>query len=190
MPSITSLDELAPDNPSVVIANSGHAAYGNSLAFRAAGITRNIRDPVGAKYVRGSNGALTGEAREAAAVLALSAPLMNSKGGDLGAKLLWACEEYAKAGITTVTEMAYDFRTRAALTGLTARPDFPVRLRVYQMGTLDLAGREHRNRGNPQGARQRARASSRAAHCCRRGDPRPDPQRRLAGPARARDWQP
>ncbi len=149
LPSITSLDELAPDNPVVVIANSGHAAYGNSLAFRVAGITRNTRNPIGAEYVRGPNGELTGEVREAAAVLALAMPSMKSKGGDLAPKLLWACKEYAKAGLTTVTEMAYDPRTQDTLTGLAAQTNFPVRLRVYQMGTPELAADADHKPGQP-----------------------------------------
>lgn len=36
----TELDRLAPHNPVVIITNSGHAGYGNTAAFAAAGITK------------------------------------------------------------------------------------------------------------------------------------------------------
>ena len=52
-PTLAWLDEIAPDGPLVIIHNSGHKAYFNSLAARHAGLSRDTPDPKGARYGHG-----------------------------------------------------------------------------------------------------------------------------------------
>ncbi|MFF2806629.1 amidohydrolase [Streptomyces sp. NPDC058000] len=141
LPTRELLDRLSPEAPLVVVANSGHAAYGNTAALRVAGITAGTPDPAGARFVRDASGEPTGEARESGAVLAL----MHVVGGDrtvepaVGAALDWAFSEHARAGITTATEMAAEPRMVPALRAATGRPDAALRLRAYLISTPELA---------------------------------------------------
>jgi predicted amidohydrolase YtcJ len=137
-PTMASLDALAPDHPVVVVANSLHAAYGNRRMFDLAGITEATPDPPGAEYLR-HDGALTGEVRETAAVFRLTAPAHAARPGSLTDALRWAYGEYARAGFTTVGELAYDARLGPVMAGLAAEERRPVRVRAYRIGTPELA---------------------------------------------------
>lgn len=147
------LDRLCPHNPVVVISNSGHAGYGNSAAFAAAHITAGTPNPVGAQFVRGPNGQLTGEVREAAALMALTAPFAETMAAGLSDKLRWAYGQLARAGIATATEHSYDARAQSKLfTALAEAPDCPIRLRAYEIGTPELAADPGNVRGPRSGA--------------------------------------
>lgn len=139
VPTIQSLDTLAPNNPIVVISNSGHAAYGNSAAFAKAGITKDTPDPTGATYVHDASGELTGEAQEVAALLALAGPLLNLEPSELAKKILWATQQFGVVGITTVSEMGYERRFDPLFESLASDPTFPVRIRAFEMSTPALA---------------------------------------------------
>lgn len=62
------LDQIAPDNPLYVFESNGHIAYVNSRALDVAGVTRDTPNPPQARYVRDSNGELTGRLEEQAAM--------------------------------------------------------------------------------------------------------------------------
>ena len=72
-PTLSWLDEIAPDDPLVIIHNSGHKAYFNSRAAQRAGLNRDTADPKGAKFGRDAHGDLDGTAEETGAVF----PLLN-----------------------------------------------------------------------------------------------------------------
>lgn len=146
--SAAELSRLAPDNPVVIIANSGHAAYGNTAAFTAAGITKTTPDPTGARYLHGPDGQLTGEVREAAAVMALVAPFSGAITANAGDNLRWAYAQLARAGIATATEHSYEARTQSEVFGnLAQQADCAVRVRAYEIGTADLAADPKNVRG-------------------------------------------
>ncbi|WP_406631172.1 amidohydrolase family protein [Amycolatopsis sp. WGS_07] len=147
LPTADQLDALAPRNPVLIVANSGHAAYGNHAAFAAAGITRDTPDPPGASFVRDGSGDLTGEVLEAAAVQRLGGPAIEAAAANMPENLVWACRQHAAAGTTTVSELAYSAAQHRLLSGA-AGPDALVRLRAYEMGTLDLA-RDPARRAGP-----------------------------------------
>ena len=150
LPTMADLDRLAPEHPILVVSNSGHAGYGNRLLFDAAQVDRHTVDPPGAEFMHGPDGELTGEAREVGAVFALAVPLVAA--GVVGGEqqVRWACEEYARAGFTTVSDMAYSSADRRALADVTGAPDAPIRIRAYEMGTPALAAdRSHRPAGPP-----------------------------------------
>ncbi|MEB3034209.1 amidohydrolase [[Mycobacterium] nativiensis] len=149
----TELDRLAPNNPVVIITNSGHAAYGNTAAFAAAGITKTTPNPPGAQFMRGPDGQLTGEVREAAALMALTAPFAGAITANAGDNLRWAYAQLARAGIATATEHSYDARTQSEVfTKLAAQPDCAVRVRAYEIGTPELADDPKNVRGRRAGA--------------------------------------
>ena len=149
----TELDRLVPHNPVVIISNSGHAGYGNTAAFHAAGITRDTPNPPGAKFVHGRDGELTGEVLEAGAVIALTAPIAGSIMANAGDNLRWAYSQLARAGIATASEHSYESRSqRDIFTKLAAAPDCAVRVRAYEIGTEELAQDPGNVRGRRSGA--------------------------------------
>ena len=77
-PTLQWMNEMSPDAPLVILHNSGHAAYFNSAAAVAAGITRDTPDPEGARFGRDESGDLDGVAYEMAAVLAIASPQLLS----------------------------------------------------------------------------------------------------------------
>ncbi|MGW4531898.1 amidohydrolase [Nocardia sp. NPDC004340] len=139
LPTVRSLDAAAPANPVVVVANSGHAAYGNTAALKQAGITRDTPNPPGAEYVHGPDGELTGEVREAAAILTLTEPLQASVSGGMPDRLRWAYRELAAAGYATASEHTGSADSGQLYTAVAADPACPIRIRSYTMGIPELA---------------------------------------------------
>lgn len=141
LPTRTQLDALAPDNPVIIVANSGHAAYANTASFQLAAITRDTPDPVGSEYVRGPDGELTGEVRETAALVTLVTPYLRDVAEpNAYENLHWAFGQLAAAGIATTSEHSYS----AAQSGdlyrrMAADPAVKLRIRAYEMGTPELA---------------------------------------------------
>jgi predicted amidohydrolase YtcJ len=72
MPTRQILDEIAPQNPLVIVSQTLHSFWANSAAFTAAGIDKNTPDPgPGAYYERDSTGELTGFVAESLAATPL-----------------------------------------------------------------------------------------------------------------------
>lgn len=150
LPTRTLLDTLAPDNPVIMVANSGHAAYANTAALALAGITKDSPNPVGAEFVHGPDGELTGEVREAAALMRLAAPFFKLVEADLHNNVCWAYGQLARAGVATSSDHSYEAATQSALmTQLAQEPDCAVRIRAYEIGTPALA----QDSANTAGAR-------------------------------------
>lgn len=153
IPTRTQLDRVAPDHPVIIVANSGHAAYANSSAFTLAGITRDTPDPVGAQFVHGADGELTGEVREAAAIIMLYSPFAAAAGTGARDNVRWAYTQLAQVGIATVSEHAYDAKSQSALFSALARePDCAVRVRAYEVGSPQLANDPANTAGAPAAA--------------------------------------
>lgn len=96
------LDALAPRNPLFVLIQSMHTAFVNSAALQAAGIDDTTPDPaVGGRYVRDSDGHLSGKIEESPAMTAFVLALDWSPEA-------WANRmrdqfaRYARVGITTI----------------------------------------------------------------------------------------
>ena len=62
--TLDDMDKISPKNPFLLLEGSGHAAYANTLAFQAAGVTKDTPDPVAARYIKGPKGELTGRMEE------------------------------------------------------------------------------------------------------------------------------
>lgn len=59
-PTAADLDAVTPEHPAFFEAKSGHAAWANSLALQAAGITADTPDPAGGEILRDASGQPTG----------------------------------------------------------------------------------------------------------------------------------
>ncbi len=149
----TELDKLAPNNPVVIITNSGHAGYGNTAAFAAAGITKDSPSPPGSEFVHGRGGELTGEVLEAGALMALTAPILGTITANARDNVRWAYSQLARVGIATASEHSYDADSqREVFEQLAAAPDCTVRIRAYEIGTPELAEDPANVRGKRDGA--------------------------------------
>jgi predicted amidohydrolase YtcJ len=134
-PTLSWLDEIAPNDPLVILHNSGHKAYFNSHAAKRAGLSRDTPDPKGAKFGRDAHGDLDGTAEETGAVF----PLLNRAiaPGDYPAMLLAECARLNRAGLTTCSEMAFDPALRPLVDGL--RDGLTVRLRTYEISNPQMS---------------------------------------------------
>ena len=59
-PTLDELDQMAPENPLFIIAQTLHSGLANSLTLEAAGITKDTPDPEGGYFEKDENGELTG----------------------------------------------------------------------------------------------------------------------------------
>jgi predicted amidohydrolase YtcJ len=126
-PTLSWLNDLAPDTPLVIVHNSGHKAFFNSAAARRAGLTRDTPDPKGAKYGRTADGELDGTAEETGAVFPLLGDAISAR--DYPEMLAAECARLNRAGLTTCSEMAFDPMFRPLLAQL--HDQLTVRLRTY-----------------------------------------------------------
>jgi predicted amidohydrolase YtcJ len=101
-PNASDLDAVSPHNPVYLAARSGHAAWVNSAALRAAGIGSGTPDPEGGKIERDSGGKATGILLEGPA-MALVADLIPPPNPTEIADLMERAQTLAwKAGLTGI----------------------------------------------------------------------------------------
>lgn len=139
------LDSLAPSGrPILVFDNSGHALYFNTAVIKALGWVdgKPPKDPVGGSYGRNKDGTSNGVANEV--------PTMVDVGSSFVPKaiphpLLSVARWFAymsSFGITSSSEMAYGDSMYKGLYAISAVPNDPLRIDVYQMSTEADAAKE------------------------------------------------
>lgn len=143
-PTLSWLDEIAPDSPLVILHNSGHKAFFNSVAAKRAGLHRDIPDPKGARFGRDAAGDLDGTAEETAAVFPLLAGVVSPS--DYPSMLVAECARLNRAGLTTCSDMAFDPVFRQMLAGL--HDDLTVRLRAYEISNPQMTTTAHPGDGD------------------------------------------
>ena len=62
--TLKDMDTIAPNNPFLLLEGSGHAAYANTLAYKAAGVTKDTPNPTAGRYLKDANGELNGRMEE------------------------------------------------------------------------------------------------------------------------------
>lgn len=103
-PDIKYLDSIAPENPVLILAQSMHSAWANSLAFKKMGITGKTPDPApGNYYEKDSRGELTGFIAETKAVMAVAADAV--KIFNIKDNTVKVFDDYLGNGITSLTTM-------------------------------------------------------------------------------------
>ena len=100
------LDAISTQHPIFLLNASGHLAYANSKAFKAAGIPDDVEDPPGAEFVRDSKGRLNGILKNNVAysrILNNYPALIEANPSEALVGLL---ENWSKLGITTASELS------------------------------------------------------------------------------------
>jgi len=131
-PTIEALDEIAPNTPVVIAHNSGHVAYFNTAAARAAGIDKDSVDPVGSRWVKDDAGHLTGKGFEIGTLFALLQPMLATAQAELPSLLADYLAELNAVGITTVSDMSWN-HAKAPLLDALRQIGVTARLRLYEM---------------------------------------------------------
>jgi predicted amidohydrolase YtcJ len=112
VPTLSELDGLAPDNPFFLLESNGHVAYTNSLGFQSLGITRDTPDPATARYVRDTNGELTGRLEEPAAYMPFIAAMPRLSPEAYATHIRAVFDKASTLGVTAMQDMSI-----GALTG-------------------------------------------------------------------------
>ncbi|HEU4732633.1 MAG TPA: amidohydrolase [Kofleriaceae bacterium] len=136
-PTRKALDAAVGDRPVVLERIDGHAIWVNSVALRAAGISRATKDPAGGKIVRDAAGEPTGVLVDNAEGLVLSREPPPSP--EVREQRLRAAAQVAiAAGLTAVHEMGIDEETAEAYRKLAAAHQLPLRVHAYMTAPARL----------------------------------------------------
>ena len=114
VPGKGDLDDIAPDNPVWLYEFSRHTAFVNTKALELAGITKDMPNPAGGEYHKGSDGELTGYLVETAnAAMELAAPK-------------YSMDELIEAFNTNISCMS-----RYGITSCTTASERPMNVNLY-----------------------------------------------------------
>lgn len=130
------LDEVSTNNPVFVLNASGHLAYANSEAFKAAKVADDVEDPPGGVWVRDSAGKLNGTMKNMAAFISVFAANPGMQSMDPVKALVDLLAKWSEVGLTTVSELALGTLTSGpgdmdVLQAAAATGKLQARLRVY-----------------------------------------------------------
>ncbi len=132
-PTAAALDAVLRDRPIVLRRIDGHAAWLNTKAMQAAGITAATKDPSGGKLARDAAGKPTGVLLDHAMELVdrvLPAPTPAHRERRIRA----AAAVAVAAGLTGVHEMGVDDETIAVYKKLAAANELPLRVYAFLAG--------------------------------------------------------
>lgn len=99
-PTAADLDEVAPDNPVIIVHVSGHMTVANTLAMQQAGITKDSVAPEGGEIVRYEDGTPTGLMKETAA-FPFQQKALDFKPDQIFTLLQAGIDDYLAKGVTT-----------------------------------------------------------------------------------------
>ncbi|MDA9256573.1 amidohydrolase [Pseudomonadales bacterium] len=141
VPLNTTLNLISPNNPALLGHASGHAAFANDAALRAAGITDATADPEGGTIVRAENGRATGLLRETAQrlVASVGAEYESQRSDEEVERLkreqvFLASSEALANGVTSFQDAGADFATIDFFKQLESEGALPIRLYVMVRG--------------------------------------------------------
>jgi predicted amidohydrolase YtcJ len=131
------LSKVSPDNPVLLTHASGHAAFVNEAAMRAAGITRATKDPPGGAILKDAQGNPTGLLQEHAQGLVSRASSQwqsrrsaSEREADARKVIEMAADECLSKGITTFEDAGSPFATVDLLRKMAGAGELPLRLWV------------------------------------------------------------
>ncbi|MBS0380647.1 MAG: amidohydrolase [Proteobacteria bacterium] len=134
------LDALSTRHPLILSTLTGHAEIRNTPALALAGITEQIRDPLGGRYERDVRGRLTGVLREYAVIDADRAMADVTPDAEASRQLGRQLNEAARYGITSLQDMS-NYLDPARASRLLAGIPTPIRVRVIRMPGTTPSGR-------------------------------------------------
>jgi predicted amidohydrolase YtcJ len=103
------LDRVSGDRPVLLTSGMAHAAWANSAALKAAGITRDTPNPAGGEIVRGADGEPTGWLKEDGAIEPVLAKIPPPTRAEDKAALEAAIRAANGVGLTRVDSAGGDF---------------------------------------------------------------------------------
>ncbi|MEL6255417.1 MAG: amidohydrolase family protein [Bacteroidota bacterium] len=105
-PHISYLDSISPDNPLVIISQSLHSQWANSLAFQAVNIDENSPDPSNSSYYeKDESGQLTGFIAEQEAFYPFRLNLVEAGREQLVKSIVEVMDQYAANGNTSIATL-------------------------------------------------------------------------------------
>ena len=123
------LDDIVPDRPVYLDAFDFHSTWVNSAALLELGITDDTPDPVGGEIVRDpETGEATGWLQETATTNLVWPLLSNVPDGERDRQVGAALDAFARAGITSVVEMALEESALASMARLQAAGKLTARI--------------------------------------------------------------
>jgi len=132
-PTKASLDAAIKDRPVLLRRIDGHAAWVNSKALAAAGITKATKDPAGGKIIRDKKGEPTGVLVDNAMDL-VDAKMPTPSAETRERRILAAAKIATELGFTAVHEMGIDRDTAATYEKLANEGKLPLRVYAYLAG--------------------------------------------------------
>ncbi len=135
-PTLAELDQMAPENPLFIIAQTLHSGFVNSLALEAAGITKDTPNPEGGYFDKDENGELTGLIVEVGAMAKFSKATPKYPLAAYVYLLTKQMETYSKAGYTTIVAPGLQPiipKHIQSLQEVAEHPDTPVRVFTYPL---------------------------------------------------------
>jgi predicted amidohydrolase YtcJ len=145
-PTAAPLDAAIPDHPVWLKRVDGHAGVANTAAMRAAGITRDTKDPDGGRIIRDASGNPTGVFVDAAQEL-IESKIPEPSFALRKQRVLAAANRVAENGLTEMHDAGADGDTIRAVKELVDEGKFPIRL--YTMLTDDAQLLDHFLTGAP-----------------------------------------
>jgi predicted amidohydrolase YtcJ len=132
-PTKASLDAAISDRPVMLRRIDGHAAWVNSKALAAAGITKATKDPAGGKIIRDAKGEPTGVFVDNA--MDLVDTVMPSASAEVRERRILAAAKIAtELGFTAVHEMGIDDATADVYRKLATEKRLPLHVSAYLSG--------------------------------------------------------
>ena len=135
-PTLNELDQMAPENPLFIIAQTLHSGLANSLTLEAAGITKDTPDPEGGYFDKDENGELTGLIVEVGAMTKLVNAAPQYPRSAYLYLLTKQMETYSKAGYTTIVAPGLQPlipKHIQSLQEVAEHPNAPVRVLTYPL---------------------------------------------------------
>ncbi len=135
-PTLNELDQMAPENPLFIIAQTLHSGLANSLTLEAAGITKDTPDPEGGYFDKDENGELTGLIVEVGAMTKIADATPKYPRSAYLYLLTKQMETYSKAGYTTIVAPGLQPlipKHIQSLQEVAEHPNAPVRVLTYPL---------------------------------------------------------
>ena len=135
-PTLKELDQMAPENPLFIIAQTLHSGFANSLALEEAGINKYTPNPEGGYFDKDENGELTGLIVEVGAMTKIADASPKYPRAAYLYLLTKQMETYSKAGYTTIVAPGLQPiipKHIQSLQEVAEHPNSPVRVFTYPL---------------------------------------------------------
>ena len=135
-PTLKELDQMAPENPLFIIAQTLHSGFANSLALEEAGINKYTPNPEGGYFDKDENGELTGLIVEVGAMTKIADATPKYPRAAYLYLLTKQMGTYSKAGYTTIVAPGLQPiipKHIQSLQDVAEHPNSPVRVFTYPL---------------------------------------------------------